>query len=60
MARFGLEPLPVPHQLPLEEMRRRADSFLEAMRRRRTVSELYDRSGIRDVIERRVLAVFID
>ncbi len=53
-ARF--EPLSTFRELPLEEMRRAAQDFLETMRRRRTVRDFSDRPVPRDVIERCLLA----
>lgn len=42
--------------MPLDEMRREAEAFLERMRRRRTVRDFSDRPVPRDVIERCLLA----
>lgn len=49
-------PLEGYRELPVEEMRREAESFLARMRRRRTVRDFSDRPVPRDVIERCLLA----
>ena len=49
-------PLPAYRELPVEEMRARARSFLEEMRRRRTVRTYAPRPVPRDIIEECILA----
>ena len=49
-------PLEGYRELPVEEMRREAESFLARMRRRRTVRDFSDRPVPRDVLERCLLA----
>jgi iodotyrosine deiodinase len=56
MSRATFAPLSSYRELPVEEMRRAADAFLETMRRRRTVRDFSDRPVPRDVIERCLLA----
>ena len=51
-----LVPLDSYREMPLDEMRREAEAFLERMRRRRTVRDFSDRPVPRDVIERCLLA----
>lgn len=48
-------PLPGWRELPVEEMRARADAFLKHMRNRRTVRDFSDREVPRDIVERCVL-----
>ena len=55
MTRPRLVPLTGYRELPLEEMRRRADSFLETLRSRRTVRHFHDRPVPRDIVERCIL-----
>jgi iodotyrosine deiodinase len=56
MSRATFAPLSSYRELPVDEMRRAADAFLETMRRRRTVRDFSDRPVPRDVIERCLLA----
>ncbi len=49
-------PLPAYREFPVDEMRRRAEQFLEAARTRRTVRDFADRPVPRDIIERCLLA----
>lgn len=51
-------PIPLPdfHELPVEEMRRRAKSFYEEIRKRHTVREFSPRPVPRDIIESCLLA----
>jgi len=55
LSRPRLVPLPGYRELPPDEMRRRADAFLDVMRCRRTVRDFSDRPVPRDVIERCIL-----
>jgi iodotyrosine deiodinase len=48
-------PLPGWHERPVEEMRARAQAFLEHMRTRRTVRDFSDREVPRDILERCIL-----
>ena len=52
-----LVPLDSYVEMPLDEMRREAEAFLERMRRRRTVRDFSDRPVARDVIDRCLLSV---
>lgn len=56
MARARFEPLSTFEELPVDDMRREAASFLQRMQRRRTVRDFSDRSVPRDVIEQCLLA----
>jgi len=56
MARARFVPLSTYEELPIDDMRREAASFLERMQRRRTVRDFSDRSVPRDVIEQCLLA----
>lgn len=56
MPRAALVPLSSYREMPVEDMREAARSFLETMRRRRTVREFSDRPVPRDVIEDCLLA----
>lgn len=56
MARARFEPLSTYEELPVDDMRREAASFLQRMQRRRTVRDFSDRSVPRDVIEQCLLA----
>lgn len=49
-------PLPGYHEYPIDEMKQRADSFYEQLRRRRTVREFSDRPVPREIIEQCVRA----
>lgn len=51
MAPPRLVPLPGYRELPVEEMRRRAASFFDEVRRRRTVRDFSDRAVPREIIE---------
>ena len=48
-------PLPGWHERPVEEMRARAQAFLEHMRTRRTVRDFSNREVPRDILERCIL-----
>jgi nitroreductase len=52
MKKSDFRPLDAYREYPVEEMRRRAASFYEDLRRRRTVRDFSDRPVPRDVIER--------
>ena len=56
MSPARLVPLDSYVEMPLEEMRREAETFLERMRQRRTVRDFSDRPVPKDVIERCLLA----
>jgi iodotyrosine deiodinase len=56
MARARFVPLSTYEELPIDDMRREAASFLEKMQRRRTVRDFSDRPVPRDVIEQCLLA----
>ncbi|MEM7417186.1 MAG: nitroreductase family protein [Gemmatimonadota bacterium] len=56
MPRADFVPLSTYRELPVDEMREAAQSFLDTMRRRRTVRDFSDRPVPRDVIEQCLLA----
>ena len=56
MSPARLVPLDSYVEMPLEEMRREAEAFLERMRQRRTVRDFSDRPVPRDVIDRCLLS----
>jgi iodotyrosine deiodinase len=56
MARAEFVPLSTYRELPVKDMQKAADDFLETMRRRRTVREFSDRQVPREVIESCLLA----